>query len=72
MKIDKEKLAAFAAMPDSELWEQIKSIAASHGFKLPNTPPPRSELQKIRSALGADKINLTEALRVLNNYRKGK
>ena len=72
MKIDKEKLKALAELPDDELWAKIKTIAASHGFKLPENTPPHTELQKVRDAVGGkDKINLSGALKIINNYRRG-
>ena len=72
MKIDKEKLKAFASLPDDELWRQVTMIAGTHGISLPDSPPPSGELQKLRDAVDADKLKLTDALRVVNKYRKGK
>ena len=72
MKIDKEKLKAFASLPDDELWRQVTMIARTHGISLPDSPPPSGELQKLRDAVDADKLKLTDALRVVNKYRKGK
>nr|MBQ8890723.1 hypothetical protein [Clostridia bacterium] len=73
MKIDKEKLAAIVALPDEELWRMIREVAASHGFKLPENAPAHTEMEKIRNAVshGASP-NITEALRVINDYRRGK
>ena len=71
MKIDKEKLDALVAMSDDELWRQIVEIGRSHGFTLPAKTPPHSEMEKMRGAVkGGAKLNLNEAIRVINNYRK--
>lgn len=72
MRIDKEKLAGVVAMPDEELWDMICSVARSHGIRLPEKCPPHAELEKVRMALthGASP-NVAEAIRVVNNYRKG-
>ena len=72
MKIDKQKLAEVVALPDKELWEMIRQLAASHGITLPERVPPHAELEKVRSALshGASP-NIAEAIRVVNSYRKG-
>lgn len=71
MKIDKEKLDKLVAMPDGELWGEILKIASQNGFKLPDKPPSGDELNKIRNAVaGGSKINLAEAIRVVNNYRR--
>jgi len=73
MKIDKEKLRAVVALPDAELWDLIRSVARENGFSLPEKAPPHCELEKIRNAVnhGASP-NLAEALRVINDYRRGK
>ena len=71
MRIDKEKLDALAALPDDKLWEQIRDLASANGFKLPEKSPSHAELDKIRTAVaGGAKINLAEAIRVVNNYRR--
>ena len=73
MKIDKDKLKTYASLDDAALWEEIKKVGGAHGFKLPEKPPAKSELAKVRGALfDCEKINLGEALKVINNYRKGK
>lgn len=72
MKIDKEKLDALVAMPDDELWGQIRSIAMSHGIKLPEKTPAHSEMEKMRAAANSGaKLNLAQAVKVINDYRKG-
>ena len=71
MKIDKEKISALAALDDNALWTQIRTIANSHGFKLPQTTPKHEQMEKLRFAItGSDKINLTDAIKILNQYRK--
>lgn len=72
MRIDKEKLMALISLPDHELWETVCKIGESHGFKLPKNPPPHAELEKLRRAVSdGKKPNLNEAIRLINNYRKG-
>jgi hypothetical protein len=46
-------------------------MADSYGFKLPEKTPAHSELEKLRSAVNGTKLNLSDALKLLNNYRKG-
>ncbi len=73
MKFDKSKLDALSALSDAELWAEIRSIAASHGFTLPEAQPSREEIAKIRAALSdPEKLNLGSAIRILNNYKRGK
>jgi hypothetical protein len=72
MKIDKEKLKAYASLDDRALWDEIKRVGATHGFKLPDKPPASAELAKVRAALfESEKIKLGDALKVIDQYRKG-
>lgn len=71
MKIDREKIKKLAALEDEKLWAEIRAIAKSHGFNLPEKTPPKSDLDKVRAAMTAEKINLGGALKILNSYRKG-
>lgn len=71
MKIDKEKLAELAAMPDDKLWSTVREIAAAHGFTLPTQPPEHSELEKMRAAvLGGNTPAVGEAIKLINDYRR--
>ena len=70
MTFNKEKLEALAALPDDLLWAEVTKIAEGFGYTLPKTPPPHSELEKMRNAVKGDKINLTEALRVVNRIKR--
>ena len=71
MRIDREKLEALAAMPDDQLWAEVVRIAASFGYSLPKQTPPHQELEKMRSAVRSEKINVSEALKLVNQYKKG-
>jgi len=71
LKIDKEKLSALAKLEDDALWAEIKTIAAQHGFKLPDATPSHDQLEKLRAAVcDTDKINLMGAMKIINKYRK--
>ncbi|MBE6532374.1 MAG: hypothetical protein E7676_02555 [Ruminococcaceae bacterium] len=72
MRIDKAQLEAIAAMPDDKLWATVVSMARGYGFSLPDKTPPHEDLEKLRAAVSADKINVSDAMRLLNSYRKGK
>lgn len=71
MKIDSDKLNALAALPDKELWATVTAIAKSHGFTLPEKVPPHESLEKMRAAVTTGKPNLREAIKIINEYRKG-
>lgn len=70
MRIDKTQLEAIAALPDDKLWTTVVGMAKNYGFSLPEKTPSHEELEKLRSMVNAEKINVSEALRLLNNYRK--
>jgi hypothetical protein len=72
MKIDKEKLDKLLALPDDALWAEIVRVASSYGFNLPQKTPPKEQLNRLRATAGSDKINATEAMRILASIRKGK
>lgn len=70
MRFDREKLEALAAMPDDKLWEEVVRMASSFGYSLPRDTPPHSELEKMRGLVKSEKINVTEALKLVNKYKK--
>ncbi len=71
MKVNKNDLQKLASKNDSELWEEIRAIASKHGYTLPTGMPTHTDMEKIRAAmLGIEKINLTEAMRIINTCKK--
>ena len=70
MRFDREKLEALASLPDDRLWEEVVRIAASFGYSLPKNTPPHSELEKMREAARAERINLNEAMRLVSRYKR--
>lgn len=71
MRFDKAKLEALAAMPDDQLWAEVVRIADGFGYALPKQTPPHSDLEKMRNAVKTERINVSEALRIVNQYKKG-
>ena len=72
MKLDKDKLCRMLAEDDETLWREIRSIAKGHGLNLPDTPPPHSEMERLRSTVGdGSRINLTDAIKIINSYKRG-
>lgn len=70
MKINKEKLAQYAALSDNELWSAICDMAKKYGYNLTASRPSHSELEKIRTILRGDtQISLSEAMKILNTYK---
>lgn len=70
MKFDRARLEALAALPDDRLWAEVVKIADGFGYSLPEKTPPHSDLQKMRDAVRSDRINVSEALRVVNQYKQ--
>ena len=71
MKIDKEKLSKLLEKNDEDLWREVVTIAGAKGFKLPATPPPKSEMDKMRAAVShGSGFKLAEAVRIIDKYRK--
>lgn len=69
MRINKEKLNELLSKSDDDLWREIVSVAAKHGYKLPSATPPHSDLEKLRSTVSGPKINVSDALKLLNSYK---
>ena len=70
MRFDKEKLEALASMPDDKLWAEIVKIADSFGYSLPKQAPPHSDLEKMRCAVRSEKLNVADALKLVNKYKR--
>lgn len=70
MRFDREKLEALAALPDDKLWAEVVRIAESYGYSLPQKTPSHEDLEKMRAAARSERINLSEAMRLVNQYKK--
>jgi hypothetical protein len=71
MRVNKEQLEALAALPDDMLWSEIVRVAATYGFTLPKTTPQHGELERLRETVRGDKLNVSDALKLINSYRRG-
>ena len=70
MKFNKEQLDTLIALPDDALWAEIVRMAKNYGFALPEKTPSHADLEKLRSTVNGANINVSEALKLLNGYRK--
>ncbi len=70
MRINKQQLENMLSLPDDKLWAEIRRLAGGYGLNLPSQTPKHEEIEKIRSAAGGGKINMGEAMRLINIYRK--
>jgi hypothetical protein len=71
MKFTKEEIDRLAALPDDELWCQVQNIARGYGLNLPNTQPSHAELEKLRGIATGGKISMSEAMMLINKYKRG-
>ena len=73
MKLNREMLKKYAALGDDELWSEICTLGAKYGYKLPKSTPSHAEMEKIRTLLrGDEKVGLSEAMKLLNEYKAKK
>lgn len=69
MRIDRNQLQALAALPDDRLWAEVLKMASQYGFELPRETPPHDQLQKLRELATGARLNLSDAMRLLNQYK---
>ena len=73
MKIDKEKIAAMAALPDEELWKKVREIAKENGIKLPEKDPTAKDMQALKAVLlSGERINPLAAAKLISNLKRGR
>ena len=71
MKFDKSRIDALINLPDDMLWAEVVRIAGGFGYNLPKETPPHKDIEKMRDAVRGEKINIAEALKMVNQYKKG-
>jgi hypothetical protein len=69
MKLDRAKLETMCALPDDQLWSEVVKMAAGYGFTLPSETPSKENMQKLRQAATAPRINISDAVKLLNQYK---
>lgn len=72
MKLNKTVTDRLASLPDDQLWAEIRKMAAGYGLALPERSPTSEELDKVRSALNIGQINVGDAMRIVNEYKRGR
>lgn len=70
MNIDRDKINKLASLPDDKLWAEIVKMAGGFGFNLPKEVPSHDDMRKLREAVTGQKINLTDAYKLLKAYKK--
>ncbi len=72
MKLNKTVTDRLRNLTDDELWAEIRKMAAGYGLCLPDKSPTSGELAKVREALNIGEINVGDAMRIVNEYKRGK
>ena len=72
MKLNKSITDRLKNLTDDELWAEIRKMAAGYGLALPDRTPSASDLAKVRNALNIGEVNMTDAMRIVNEYKRGK
>ena len=70
MKINREKLQEMLRLSDEELWREVQRLSASYGINLNGKAPTKEEINKLRSIASGERINLTEAMKLMNEYKR--
>ena len=70
MRINKEDLARLSALPDDQLWAEVQKVGKAHGFNLPQKQPSHQDMERLRGIVNGSRINMSEAIRILNEYRR--
>lgn len=71
MRLNKDTLARLVSLSDEELWREIQKMAGGFGLTLPKDTPSHAEMQRLRDAVNGGKINMSDAVRIVNSYKKG-
>ncbi len=72
MKINKEKLQSITKLPDEQMWREIVNMGKCYGFNLPEKTPSKTDLMKLREIVGGGKISMGEAMKLMNDLKRGK
>ena len=72
MKLNKSITDRLKNLTDEELWCEIRKMAAGYGLALPDRPPSSTDLAKVRDALNIGEVNMNDAMRIVNEYKRGK
>ncbi len=70
MKINKEKAERITRLPDEEMWCEILKLAKAYGLSLPERTPSHSDLEKIRAIASSGKVNMGDAMKMVNDLKR--
>ena len=70
MKLNQDIVKRLQGLDDRALWQEIRTMARGYGLSLPDVTPASSDLMKVRRALDIGEISTTEAMRLVNAYKR--
>lgn len=70
MKLNQDIVKRLQGLDDRALWQEIRMMARGYGLSLPDVTPTSSDLMKVRRALDIGEISTTEAMRLVNEYKR--
>lgn len=72
MKLNQDIISRLQGLDDEALWREIRRMAEGYGLKLPDKTPTKDELKRVREALSIGEISATDAMRLVNEYKRRK
>lgn len=72
MKLNKSITDKLCCLSDEEMWGEIRKMALAYGLRLPEGMPCAEDLKKVRCALDSGQISTRDAMRIVNEYKRGK
>ncbi len=71
MQPDPKILESLLSQNDTALWSTFRALAKQKGFSLNDTPPPPSEMKRLRDFLsGAGQIDPREAKKMIDRMKQ--
>ena len=70
MKIDKKTIDLLLSMNDDQLWQTIRAVAVTSGFKGMTSLERPKDLSKLRALLASmNEADLSRAMELINTYK---
>ncbi len=73
MQLDQNTINKLMTLDDETLWRFVITVASANGVRLPKEPPPKEDFDKLRAVIsnvGQDTLDLNEAKRLIDKYRR--
>ena len=71
MEIRPEILERLLNESDERLWETVRRVAVMNNITLPASPPPKAQMEQLRTILRAGSLKYEDAIGILSRYKEG-